>query len=102
MEPIKPGDLVVVLRGHCVDDHPATGIVRTVVALRSVTGKCAKCGQRTGNQMRAALSGDAPWAEWHIPLPYLKRIPPLEELEGQKSEEVRSLHANRTPTKVRA
>ena len=79
--PIQVGDLVVVVRWNCCGVH--SGAVRTVKSFElSSNAMCSKCFQQGPHTMYARLSpdGDAPVA-------WLKRIPPLDELEGKYTQE---------------
>ena len=80
-EPIKVGDLVVVVRGHKCD----VGAVYRVSSIqKNVHGwVCGVCGFRKLFHSAWADRGDC----YGAPLPWLKRIPPLEELEGEKRDE---------------
>lgn len=77
-EPIKVGDLVMVMRNHC-NDHA----VGTIFQVRSLLGDqftyCPRCGSKGhfGELAELEFSG------FHnrMPLSWLKRIPPLEELQ---------------------
>lgn len=90
-EPIQVGDLVMLVRGHpCVYESSHYGVPYRVVEIIQPTGggwHCSRCGEY-----------DMHWGElaarlWHtgdgngMPLSCLKRIPPLDELEGVKTEE---------------
>jgi hypothetical protein len=90
-KPIAVGDLVVVVRGHpCVFAFRG-GVPFKVKKFVSQIGggwTCNNCGMRDiepETKIAAQL--------WHtsahggVPLWWLKRIPPLEELEGVKTEE---------------
>lgn len=88
-EPISVGDLVVVVGSHC--GGSALGIIRTVVGIKmAYAGMCGRCGFRQVHGTVAELDGPAPWATWHIPLRWLRRIPPLSDLipadEREESE----------------
>jgi hypothetical protein len=78
---ISVGDLVQVVRGHACDIGNV-GVVQEI----SVWGwwycpECHACetGEFVAATLRTPISG--------APLEWLKRIPPLEELEGQRTEE---------------
>jgi hypothetical protein len=80
-KPISVGDLVVVVRWPCCGAYE--GMFRTVAHFFTLHNPhCEACGAKPGDQAMAALSpvGSAPIA-------WLKRIPPLEELEGEKRDE---------------
>lgn len=78
--PIAVGDLVQVVRWPCCDFH--VGAIRTVEGfVHFETAHCAICGA-SGPSSNANLSGDG-----RAPVAWLKRIPPLSELEGMRTEE---------------
>lgn len=85
-EPIKVGDLVVVVGSHC--GGSALGIIRTVIEIKTnYYGQCSKCGFRQVHSVVGVLDGPAPWSLWHVPLPWLRRIPPLAELDEVERDE---------------
>ena len=85
MSNIKVGDLVVVLRGHC-GPHSWTGRILTVSELLQSPWGCSTCGNiQWINETCARFHEEIGW--YVCPTRYLKRIPPLEELEGQRTEE---------------
>lgn len=103
-EPIRVGDLVELVRGHSCLLELRGGAIFTVKELLPQTGggwTCGKCGERdiaTSDAYGASGLGpahvkvDLPYINRtsgvsSIPLSFLKRIPPLEELEGQKRDE---------------
>ena len=83
--PIAVGDLVVVVKAtHCCGSLKNVGRVFRVLEFRSYDGKCAACG----------IAGDRSMLAFARPKPSngyslfrLKRIPPLGELEGERTEE---------------
>jgi hypothetical protein len=83
-KPISVGDLVVVARPQpCCGSVINMGVFFRVTSLDAgQIGFCGKCG--------AALSGataDGKPDGWPSLLSRLKRIPPLEELEGERTQE---------------
>ena len=80
--PIQVGDLVMVVKAIpcCGTIGQWMGKIFTVVAF-APTWTCAKCKKTT---FATAAMIDSHWRQ---PLVRLKRIPPLEELEGQRTEE---------------
>jgi hypothetical protein len=83
-EPIKVGDLVGVVQGGCTDTY--IGYIFTVLDLSPVAHRCARCNVIHGTGLWARHE---PWEDngvW-IATSRLKRIPPLSELEGVKTEE---------------
>lgn len=85
-KPISVGDLVQVIGSHC-GKSGALGIIRTVEGFKSSSCRCTGCGFVVNEELVAVLEGPAPWSKWHIPVRYLKRIPPLDELESEKNKE---------------
>ena len=86
-EPIKVGDLVTVVRTCCSTTADESigliGTVTTIEAFRTGTWACTYCSA-DGNDLKAKFSNSSfPIA----PLSWLKRIPPLSELEGERTEE---------------
>lgn len=84
-EPIKVGDLVQVVHACCEETAPALGHVFTVGAIATPKGGaflCPKCGDFRKDQKVIALEATAEVD--HSPMSYLKRIPPLDELERTK------------------
>lgn len=86
MNNIKVGDLVMVAYSCCNDGLGRVGTVRGF-SKRPTYGvmRCNRCGNAFPKITKAADIGDG--EEW--PLSWLKRIPPLSELEKNKEE----LHA---------
>lgn len=80
--PISVGDLVQVVRAGCCEDH--TGKVGKVEHAYSGAGNCPSCGADHLGAPSVLLDG-IPRAGFRIS--WLKRIPPLSELEGEKREE---------------
>ena len=76
MSDIKAGDLVVVLRCCCVDEK--TGHIGTVSEVFFARRACGKCGLNYTGIPAAFLDGDRGHG---FALSWLKRIPPLDELE---------------------
>lgn len=80
--PIQVGDLVQIVRWphKCTPQSgwPRLGTPFVVEAIDTCC--CGICGERTGIGAGNGLGRGAP-------LSWLKRIPPLEELEGQRTEE---------------
>lgn len=82
-KPISVGDLVMVVRWPhgCINPVIPLGKPFVVAQFRVSSGKCAKCGRFIHNPgRRSALGATSDGAG--IPLSWLKRIPPLDELEG--------------------
>ena len=78
--PIQVGDLVVVVN-TCCPPATANGDIFRVGALFDTKTMCQICGHRNHGLhagLRQTSSG--------VPVPWLKRIPPLEELEGERTQ----------------
>jgi hypothetical protein len=84
-KPISVGDLVVVVRGH-VCDLGETFIV-TRIDRWSGGWVCTKCGEESDDDYVGASPSTDPMDRHCVPLPWLKRIPPLSELEGERTQE---------------
>jgi hypothetical protein len=82
---IKVGDLVAVVRWPCCKG--ALGEIWKVASLfvsSEVTtyhASCAFCGAKHGHNMVLASSVGYANRQATVPVPWLKRIPPLDELE---------------------
>jgi hypothetical protein len=82
-EPIKAGDLVVVVRWPCCSGE--VGWIFSVKELRtSSDGWCLRCGSKTGHTGAQLKASDGLGL---VPVAWLKRIPPLSELEGERQDE---------------
>lgn len=101
---IKVGDLVQVVRGHSCLMERVGGYTFTVTGLVQAIGggwTCSICGERDIARHDAYGAAGCPRPPTRIHLPYahltkgkaniplssLKRIPPLEELEGERTQE---------------
>ena len=82
-EPIKVGDLVMVVKKNVCGCDWSVGMVFKVIAIDRTQAKnwCCKCGALYG-PFDQAVNG-----VWGAALYRLKRIPPLSELESEKREE---------------
>lgn len=88
MSQIKAGDLVVVMRSCCQATAIAVGRlfrVRLIRDCRPLGIRCEHCGETWRSQMAEAEKSTEVLD--HAPIPWLKRIPPLEELERDKLTE---------------
>lgn len=83
-EPIRVGDLVIIV-GNCCADADYRGEIHTVTAIHEEGGRCRECGFRAPGSVAALPCPTNP--SWGIPLSWLKRIPPLSELESTHNEE---------------
>ena len=84
-EPIKVGDLVVITRQHCNDEN--VGVITTVIAISlNPEIRCRRCAA-IYSVGTVALLEETNGRAGYQPLCWLKRIPPLSELEGEKREE---------------
>ena len=81
-EPIKVGDLVVVVRAHCKGSEKYLGEMHRVSGFGDSNGECAFCNA-SNLHPRVADFEDGRW----LPLFMLKRIPPLDDLKGLTTEE---------------
>ena len=83
MSNIRVGYLVVVVRDCCGKN---IGAIRRVEAFEyNLVCHCQYCNKHYRQIHRAFFEGDeVPSA---MPVAWLKRIPPLEELEGEQSKE---------------
>jgi len=83
---LKAGDLVIVIRQHCPTAN-AVGRMATVVQAtgfprHDVCGYCGEAFLETSD----AVSLEAGKASGWYPASWLKKIPPLSELEGKERE----------------
>lgn len=77
--PIQVGDMVQVVRWPCCGMR--LGAIRTVEKFRQVSSlKCCGCWAEHSGMFAYLDNGECP-AEW------LKRLPPLSELESSKTDE---------------
>ena len=83
-EMIKVGDLVMLVRQHC--GMEANGEVATVTHFDNQAAFCHVCRTELGRMTIAHTDGRI-----RAPSSWLKRIPPLEELDKVKRDEV--IHA---------
>ena len=82
-KPIQVGDLVQIVHSCCGE---FIGTVATVISFKEpATGPCATCGEKASGLIRAKF--DREKFPLTAPVAWLKRIPPIEELEGQSTEE---------------
>ena len=80
--PIQIGDWVVVVRwGPCGCGLGVTGIVERIL-LPDNLRRCAECKTPSSGLYTPCWFGN-----WQAPLEWLKRIPPLDELEDVKRDE---------------
>ena len=89
-KPISVGDLVQIVRADCDGAiRNVLGNVYTVTAIGAEARHCPWCkhhftAAETATTDRPSKSGVYNHA---VPLAWLKRIPPIEELEGEKRDE---------------
>lgn len=96
-EPIKVGDLVMVVRGHSCAMELIGGVPFKVEDIAQVSGwACNRCNAKGNGEIHFSASGhNVPkgtkllWSRGrgYLPLAWLKRIPPIEELEREKLKE---------------
>ena len=84
-EPIKVGDLVVIIRWSCCG-YRVGQIFRVHTILTQRSFKCLHCHSNEGGN-NLTVAWDGIFAGIGARLDWLKRIPPLSELEGEKSDE---------------
>jgi hypothetical protein len=92
-EPIKVGDLVMIVRGHdCLLRKRGFEpfVVLALIPQRAGGWKCGQCGERDLGK-NDAYGARAGWNkvsdDSSVPVSWLKRIPPLEELDDVKRDE---------------
>lgn len=90
-KPISVGDLVRITHA-CCDPASVIGYIENVTRIFNTITTCGKCGQ-AHRGMHAKFEGNPD--HWGFPLAWLKRIPPLDDLEGLESEEVDKLPSQR-------
>lgn len=82
---ISVGDLVIVVRAHCEGNanslNGGLGTIHTVVRITRNEGMCGACGRHIPTTNFAQVD-DLPLPE-ALPIDYLRRIPPLHEMEEQ-------------------
>ncbi len=83
--PIRVGDLVVQIKTCCEPDE-FVGIPFVVEKLVFCSAPCSECGDSYSG-LHVYEQEDEDWFEAWIPIHWLKRIPPLSELESEKSED---------------
>ena len=82
-EPIKVGDLVQVVRPQICGCNHSMGSIFIVDHIEGGPNICSGCGRKFADVLDAWQKG----AQWAAGVHSLKRIPPLSELEGQRTEE---------------
>ena len=84
-EPIEVGDLVMIVRTHCETSKAAGKVFIAPKPIKSWTGKfeCGRC-HRVWNCSEDLFEYTK---HEYCPRSWLKRIPPLSELEGEKRDE---------------
>lgn len=83
-EPISIGDLVVVVKACCsklTESGSAFGTVGTVVGFNTGDSRCPHCNWNAHITWAELDSGHEAYVAW------VKRIPPLSELEGEQRDE---------------
>ncbi len=81
---IEVGDLVVVVGGVCEHEEKEIGRIFAVPALRFDKTTCRHCGKRNEVQWHAVCPTHP---QTGYPLVFLKKIPPLGELETRGVDE---------------
>lgn len=90
MSMIERGDLVMVVRGHSCTLAELGGAVFTVAGFEEPHNggwRCVICGKHSAgpNEIGALFEGYPPKA---IPISWLRKIPPIEDLETRETETV--------------
>lgn len=84
-KPIAVGDLVAVVKWpHKCLPKPEKGVsIFTVQAITAINPKCPRCNEQI------EVGQPSAWYDLthSLPIPWLKRIPPLNELESTKTDE---------------
>ena len=81
--PIAVGDLVVFVRSCCIGFRNGASIFRVAEIITLQGAICEFCNRRLPSESYASISvGD-----FGAPFSWLKRIPPLSDLEGVRTEE---------------
>lgn len=86
-KPIQVGDLVRVIRAHDCKPTRGYGVIFTVERIAPARRfECIHClgTIKDGRPLAYGIISRGPG--WH-PLEWLRRIPPLDELEGERTEE---------------
>lgn len=79
-ESIEVGDLVMLVRQHCT--NKASGEIAKVTHFERCALRCSHCGTPLGSDEVVFTDGRI-----RAPRAWLKRIPPLSELEGERTQE---------------
>ena len=84
--PIQVGDLVMVVKKCCPEFGLPDSPIFVVESFwqAPLTTKCRICGSQLSRKQATHHTG-GDWVGY--PVEWLKRIPPLSELEGEKTEE---------------
>jgi hypothetical protein len=84
-EPIKVGDLVILIRTcGCKSKNDVTGYISQVTEIRHADRPCQCCGKIWPTDVVFPIGQ---WGDANVPFSWVKRIPPLSELEGQPTQE---------------
>lgn len=87
-EPIKAGDLIQVVRSCCGVFVGHVWIVEKVGPLRANVLECNACNFSSNSPGLLAFNDHwQPGTAWVLPVAWLKRIPPLSELEVERRDE---------------
>ena len=83
-EPIKVGDLAMLVRDHgCQGGVGVVGFIVQIDRIYAPTPVECSCGVPVLTEAAFAIDGH----RYSAPMFWLKRIPPLSELEGEKRDE---------------
>ena len=88
-ERIKVGDLVMVVRGHTCTINAVGGLPFTVEAIFGSIGAWWQCSRCKSRSVAPPSRYVHRWGAC-IPLPWLKRIPPLAVLDEREVRAIRS------------
>jgi hypothetical protein len=85
-KPISVGDLVQVVT-PCCDMVRGWTFTVTVIQYRTWQTQCDGCGHKAKGYYAAKADSAGPHGEAGCPVPFLKRIPPLDELDDVRTED---------------
>jgi hypothetical protein len=86
-KPISAGDLVYVVRACDCNRERGVGRMFVVAKIEGAYNWHCKYCATIFTDGRLLAYGDAWFGDGYHPVAWLRRIPPLEELEGQRTEE---------------
>ena len=84
MEPIKVGDLVMIVKvRECCPEHTAWGLPYRVIRIQHGRFRCSFCNKEHDRKLTIAWGSGTVGAD----LLRIKKIPPFPELESEKRDE---------------